>query len=226
LATYSFENPEDPFPEILTNGPCLDAQGLGHPLLPRERCVRNDLHLSAERCALIVSGSNMAGKSTFLRTVGVNAVLTLAGAPVRARRLRISPLAVGAVLRVQDSLRDGRSRFYAELLRLRRLLDLAKGPLPLLFLLNELLEGTNSRDRRVVAEAVIRALTGSGAVGLVTTHDLALTEIADLLAPRTANVHFQDTIEEGGLTFDYRLRPGVVGHGNARALLRAVGIDA
>jgi DNA mismatch repair ATPase MutS len=167
----------------------------------------------------------MSGKSTLLRTVGVNAVLALAGAPVRARRLRLSPLAVGATLRVGDSLREGRSRFFAEALRVRRLLDLAAGPVPLLFLLDEIFQGTNSCDRRAGAEAVLRRLLDRGAVGLVTTHDLALTEIAGLLAPRAANVHFADGFSDGALSFDYRLRPGVVPASNGLAVLRAVGIE-
>ncbi len=225
LATYSFENPEDIFPEIVTNGPCFEAEGLGHPLLPRDQCVRNDLHLSTKLRLQVVSGSNMSGKSTFLRTIGVNTVLALAGAPVRAHRLRVSALTVGATLRVQDSLQAGRSRFYAEILRLRCLIDIAKGPRPLLFLLDEFLEGTNSRDRRVAAEAVLRCLTNLGAIGLVTTHDLALTDIVDLLAPQATNVHFEDTIEEGRINFDFRLRPGIVQHSNALALMRAVGIE-
>jgi DNA mismatch repair ATPase MutS len=174
---------------------------------------------------LVVSGSNMSGKSTLLRTVGVNAVLALAGAPVRAHRLRLSPLAIGATLRIQDSLQAGRSRFFAEITRLRRLADLARGPLPLLFLLDEILSGTNSHDRRIGGEAVVRGLVGRGAVGLVTTHDLALAEIADRLAPRAANAHFEDRFEEGALHFDYRMRPGVVRNSNALALMRAVGLD-
>ena len=159
---------------------------------------------------LVVSGSNMSGKSTLLRTVGVNAVLALAGAPVRARRLRLSPLAVGASMRIHDSLQDGTSRFYAEITRLRQLVDLASGPLPLLFLLDEILHGTNSHDRRIGAEAVVRGLVARGAIGLVTTHDLALARVADALAPRAANVHFEDHLEDGQMRFDYRMRPGVV----------------
>jgi hypothetical protein len=224
LAAYAYETPDDPFPEVVPDGPCFDADDLGHPLLPAGRCVRNGLRLAGDLRLLIVSGSNMAGKSTFLRTVGVNAVLALAGAPVRARRLRLSPLTVGATLRVQDSLAAGRSRFYAEVLRVRRLLDMA-GRGPLLFLLDELFQGTNSGDRRAGAEAVLRLLIDRGAVGLATTHDLALTQIADRLGPRAANAHFEDHFEAGALTFDYRLRPGVVKSTNGLALMRAVGIE-
>jgi MutS domain V len=225
LAAYAFENPDDPFPEIVEPGPCFDAMGLGHPLLPRTQCVANDLCVDSARPLLIVSGSNMSGKSTLLRTAGANAVLAQAGAPVRAARLRMSPLALGATLRVQDSLLGGRSRFFAEITRLRQILDLVKGPLPVLFLLDELLSGTNSDDRRTGAEAVLQRLVGAGAVGLVTTHDLALTPIAERVEPAGANVHFSDRLEEDRLVFDYRLRPGVVQKRNALALMRAVGID-
>jgi hypothetical protein len=225
LATRARENPHDVFPEVVGEGPCFEAAGLGHPFLPRDRCVINDITLGRERSLFVVSGSNMSGKSTFLRSVGINAVLALAGAPVRATRLRLSVLVPGATLRVQDSLRDGRSRFYAEALRVRRLLEMADGPVPLLFLLDEIFQGTNSRDRRVGAEAVLRRLLDRGAIGLVTTHDLTLTEITDLLAPRAVNVHFADQTTGGGLAFDYRLREGVVASGNGLALLRAVGIE-
>jgi DNA mismatch repair ATPase MutS len=174
---------------------------------------------------VVVSGSNMAGKSTLLRAAGVNAVLALAGAPVRARRLRLSPLVVGATLRIQDSLLAGRSRFYAEALRVRWLLDLARGDVPLLFLLDELFQGTNSHDRRMGAEAILRQLVDAGALGLVTTHDLALTAIVDGLDGRAANAHFEDCFDGGEISFDYRMKPGVARHTNGLALLRAVGIE-
>jgi len=166
----------------------------------------------------------MSGKSTLLRTVGVNVVLALAGAPVRARRLSMTPVAVGATLRIQDSLQGGRSRFYAEIERLKQLADLARGAPPLLFLLDELLHGTNSHDRLVGAEAVLRELLARGAVGLATTHDLALTAAAARI-PEAANAHFEDRVEDGRIAFDYRLRPGVVERSNALALMRAVGLE-
>jgi hypothetical protein len=226
LAAFAFENPDDPFPDIVTDGEVsCEGEQLGHPLLPVSRCVRNDLRLSRGLRVLIVSGSNMSGKSTFLRTVGINVVLALAGAPVRARRLRLAPLAVGATLRIQDSLQEGRSRFYAEILRVRQIVDLTRGPLPLLFLLDEIFAGTNSHDRRLGAEAVLRGLVEAGAIGLVTTHDLSLTHIAEQLGERAANVHFADHFEDGVMTFDYRLQPGVVQHSNALALMRAVGLE-
>jgi hypothetical protein len=224
LAGYGFENPDDPFPEILETGPCYEAEALGHPLVPG-RCVPNDLSLNDAMRVLVVSGSNMSGKSTFLRTVGINAVLAQAGAPVRARRMRIAPLAVGATLRIQDSLQAGRSRFYAEILRVRQIVDLARGPIPLLFLLDEIFAGTNSHDRRLGAQCVVQGLVRAGAVGLVTTHDLSLTHIAEQLEARGTNVHFADHFENGEMSFDYRLRPGVVEHSNALALMRAVGLN-
>jgi hypothetical protein len=225
FAAYAYEHPDDPFPEIVEQSPAFDGAALGHPLIAAGRCVRNDVHLAADLRLLVVSGSNMSGKSTLLRTVGTNAVLALAGAPVRAQRLRLSPLAVGASIRLNDSLQEGTSRFYAEITRLRQLMDLANGPLPLLFLLDEILHGTNSHDRGIGSAAVVRGFIERGAVGLVTTHDLALAQIADTLDGHAANVHFEDHLENGQMIFDYRMRPGVVEKSNAVALMRAVGLD-
>jgi len=235
LATFHFEHPEYPFPSI-TEGeagapaapvqlPVFDSQGLGHPLIPAARRVVNDLRLGGERRLILVSGSNMSGKSTLLRTVGVNAVLALAGAPVCARSLTLSPLALGATLRINDSLQAGKSRFYAELTRLKQIVDGAAGAPPLLFLLDEILHGTNSHDRRIGAEAIIRGLIDRGAVGLVTTHDLALAEVAEALGARAANVHFEDHLEGGVMTFDYRMKEGIVRKSNALELMRAVGLE-
>jgi hypothetical protein len=225
LASYSFENPDDPFPEVIEGKACYDGDGLGHPLIPRRQCVRNDLHLTNGLRLLVVSGSNMSGKSTYLRTVGVNAVLALAGGPVRAKRLRLTPVALGATLRVEDSLQENRSRFFAEVLRIRQVVELSRGPLPLLFLLDELFSGTNSSDRRVGAEAVVRGLVERSAIGLITTHDLTLTQIADNLSERAANIHFADHLENGVPSPDFHARPGVVQHGNALVLMRAVGLE-
>ena len=232
LAGYAWENPEDPFPDVVAvdHGPRFEAEALGHPLIAREVCRCNDVRLVGEGSgpgprALVVSGSNMSGKSTLLRTVGINAVLALAGAPVRARRLTMTPLAVGATLRIHDSLQTGTSRFYAEITRLRKIVDLAGGTPPPLFLLDEMLDGTNSHDRRIGAEGLLRGLIGRGGIGLVTTHDLALSQIADDLAPRAANVHFEDHLEGGVMTFDYLCRPGIMTKSNALALMRAVGLE-
>jgi hypothetical protein len=225
LACYAAENPSDPFPELCTGAASFAAEAVGHPLIQPAVCVRNDVVLGGETHVLIVSGSNMSGKSTLLRTVGINAVLAQAGAPVRAARLRITPLAVGGTLRIQDSLQAGRSRFYAEITRVRQMVDRARGPLPLLFLFDELFNGTNSHDRCVGAQSVVRGLVDLGAIGLVTTHDLALAQIADKQAPSVANVHFEDRLEDDKMLFDYRMRPGVVQHSNALALMRAIGLE-
>lgn len=225
LAGYAYEHPTDPFPALTSQGPCFVAEAVGHPLIPQSHCVRNDVSLGEDLRVLIVSGSNMSGKSTLLRTVGTNIVLALAGAPVRAHRLRLSPLAIGATLRIQDSLQRGSSRFYAEITRIRQLMDLTKGPLPLFFLLDEILHGTNSHDRQVGAEAIVRLFVERGAIGFVTTHDLALAHIAETLAPRAVNVCFEDQLSDGKLVFDYRMRPGIVRKSNALALMRAVGLE-
>jgi hypothetical protein len=225
LAAFAWEHPDDRFPELVDAGPCFDGRELGHPLLPAARCVRNDLRLGGDLQLLIVSGSNMSGKSTLLRTVGVNAVLAFAGAPVRAGGLRISPLVIGATMRVQDSLQEGLSHFYAEIKRLRAIVELGAEERPLLFLLDEILHGTNSHDRRVGAEALLRGLVDRGALGLVTTHDLALAEIAGRLDSRAANVHFADHLEGERLVFDFKLHPGVVSKGNALILMRTIGLD-
>lgn len=224
LATYSHEHPHDVFPEFTGGWPIFEAEGLGHPLLEEPVCVRNDLCIGDGVRFLIVSGSNMSGKSTFLRAVGLNAVLARMGAPVRCRRLRMSMLEVGAAIRVEDSLVDGRSRFMAEMERLRRMIDAASRE-PLLFLIDELMIGTNSRDRRIAAEWVLRALATRGAIGLVTTHDLALTEIASCDGLRGVNVHFADSGDSRALEFDYRLRPGLLSSSNALNLVRLLGID-
>jgi len=225
LAAYAYEHPGDVFPELVEGPALFEAEGIGHPLVPASRLVRNDLRLCGDLRVLIVSGSNMSGKSTLLRTVGVNTVLALAGAPVRARRLRLAPMALGASIRTLDSLQTGASRFYTEIKRLRLLVDLTKGPRPVLFLLDELLHGTNSNDRRIGGEAVIRSLVERGAIGLVTTHDLALADIVNVLAPHAANVHFEDHLENGNITFDYLLREGVVRKSNALELMRSIGLE-
>ncbi len=225
VAAYRYEHPNDTWPTILESSrTTFDGDALGHPLLPARRMVPNDVHLAGETRLLVVSGSNMSGKSTLLRTVGINAVLALAGAPARAARLEMTPLAVGATLRIQDSLQEGRSRFFAEITRLRRVSDVAHSG-PLLLLLDELFHGTNSHDRLIGSIGVLRSFLERGAIGLITTHDLALAAVADDLAPHAVNVHFEDTFEGGEIHFDYRLKPGPVRRSNALALMRAVGLE-
>jgi hypothetical protein len=224
LAGYSYEHPDDPFPEFIAGPARFSAAELGHPLIPAARCVRNNVSLEQPTRILLVSGSNMSGKSTLLRTVGINTVLAMAGAPVRARSLRLTPLTVGASIRVNDSLHEGSSRFYAEITRLREIHALLGGALPVLFLLDELLQGTNSKDRLIGAEGIVRAFVTAGAIGLVSTHDLALTEISDLAPGTLRNVHFQDELAQGQMRFDFTLREGVVTRSNGIELMRAVGL--
>ena len=225
LAGYAYDHPQDPFPELVDEGPVLAAEGLGHPMLRDGDCVRNSLTLARGAVRiLIVSGSNMSGKTTLMRFVGVNAVLAQAGAPVRATSLRLSPLSIGATIRIQDSLLAGRSRFYEEIKRLKQLMSLAEQDRPLLFLMDEVLHGTNSHDRRIGAAALLRQFLEAGAIGLVTTHDLALAETEEGLE-QIRNMHFVDHVEAGQLVFDYKLRPGVVQRSNAIELMRAVGLD-
>ena len=226
LAAYAYERADDPFPIFVEDGGPARFEGtsLGHPLVPAARMVRNDVFLTPQTRLLIVSGSNMSGKSTLLRTVGINAVLAMAGAPVRAASLTMTPLAVGATLLVHDSLQAGRSRFFAEISRIRRVADLAGHQPPALFLLDELFQGTNSHDRKIGAEALLLNLIDRGAIGLTTTHDLALTAIAGQSGGRAVNVHFEDQLRDGELIFDYRMKQGPVTHSNALALMKAVGL--
>jgi hypothetical protein len=225
LANYAYENPGDVFPEFTSDAPVFDATGFTHPLLHRNHAIRNDLKLSQDLQLVILSGPNMAGKSTFVRSIGVNAVLAQCGAPVRAQRLVMSPLAVSASICVLDSLQGGVSRFYSEITRLKQIADLAKGQAHVLFLLDELFSGTNSHDRRIGTESIVRNLVGRGAIGMVTTHDLALTEIAVGMGTRAANFHFEDHLDNGELRFDYHLLPGIVQTSNALQLMRSIGLE-
>jgi len=226
LASYAFERPSDPFPSVVDGDARFEARDLGHPLLSDGVSVRNDIALGGTLPhVLIVSGSNMSGKSTLLRAVGSNIVLALAGAPVRASSMRLSLLTIGATLRVDDSLQEQRSRFYAEILKIRSIVDLSRSRPPVMFLFDEILHGTNSHDRKAGAEAIVRALVTHDAIGLVTTHDLALARMVSELGAPAANVHFEDRLEDGRMVFDYRMRAGVVEHSNALALMRAVGLD-
>jgi len=225
LSCYSYEHPEDPFPEITDEGPVVKTQGIGHPLIPRDRCVRNTFSLDANPSVVILSGSNMSGKSTFLRTVGMNVVLALAGAPVRGESMTVSQVALGVSIRIQDSVQGGYSKFYAEITRIKQIMDLTKEPMPVLFLLDEILHGTNSADRLIGSEAIVRGLQKQNAIGIVTTHDLALAKIVDDFGSAAINMHFEDHIENGKIAFDYKLKPGVIQKSNAIALMRSVGLD-
>lgn len=225
LANYSYEHPESVFPEFAPDKVLLDVDGLAHPLLPESRAVRNSIRLDADLRVMIISGPNMAGKSTFIRAIGINVVLAQCGAPVCAKRLQMSPLAVAASICVLDSLQGGVSRFYAEITRLKLIVEMTNASIPVLFLLDELLGGTNSHDRTAGAEAIVRSLVARGAIGLITTHDLALTKMAEDSNLKAGNFHFQDSLDKNELRFDYRLYPGIVETSNALKLMRSIGLE-
>ena len=226
LATYSFEHPGDPFPEFAEESSIIFVgEDLGHPLIPDAKCVRNSVRLDRETRVMLVSGSNMSGKSTLLRTVGINAVLAMAGAPVRGKSHRLSPVSVGTSIRRTDSLQQGRSGFYTEILQIRRVFKLTEDSTALLFLFDELLEGTNSKDRRIGAEGLLKSLLNQRAIGVVTTHDLALTEITASADGLVRNMHFEDQVKDGKMYFDYQLRQGVIAKSNALELMRLMGFE-
>ena len=224
LSCYAFEHPNDAWPEFCTGEPLFEAEQLAHPLVPETRAVRNDVKLGYGLQLMVLSGPNMSGKSTLVRAIGLNAVLAQCGAPVRATRLKMSPLAVGASICVLDSLQGGVSRFYAEIKRLKLISDATHGPIPVLFLLDELLSGTNSHDRLQGSELLVRALVQQGAIGLITTHDLALARIPDSMKGRARNYHFDDRLENGKLIFEFKLKEGVAQTSNALRLMESIGL--
>jgi hypothetical protein len=226
LGSFAFEHPDFAWPGFVRE-PMFDARALGHPLIAADRRVGNDVRLPSAGRALVVTGSNMSGKSTLLRAMGINAVLACAGAPVCAGAMRIGPLRIATSMRVVDSLTEGVSHFYAELHRLKRILDMAteRTRPPVLFLLDEILHGTNSRERVLGARAVVTQLLEPGSLGAVSTHDLGIAALAQELEGRVENVHFSEQVTgDGTMTFDYVLRPGVVESSNALRLMRAMGI--
>lgn len=224
LSAFAYEHPRYAFPEFVQDGPMFEAERLAHPLLPGDKAVANDLSLGRPLQLIVLSGPNMAGKSTFIRAIGVNTVLAQCGAPVRASRLHMSPLQVAASICVLDSLAGGVSRFYAEIHRLKLIADLTESAVPVLFLLDELLSGTNSHDRLVGTQFVLREFVERAAIGMVSTHDLALAQIPAAFGERAANFHFEDRIEDERLVFDYKLKPGVVQTSNALKLMHAIGL--
>lgn len=234
LATLHHDQPDWSFPKTSAAGSVLfKAEGLGHPLLPPEACVVNDVEVGPPGTFLLVTGSNMSGKSTLLRSIGINVVLAQAGGPVFARHMAIPRLILGTSFRVHDSLEAGVSFFMAELRRLKEIVDLAKacnqkaeGP-RLLYLLDEILQGTNVYERQIAVRRVIVHVLNEGAIGAVSTHDLTLAE-ADGLADAGSPCHFTESYEktESGphMQFDYKLRPGVSSTVNALKLLEVVGL--
>jgi DNA mismatch repair ATPase MutS len=225
LATYAFENPEDAWPELLPPEaePVFQSRELGHPLLPS--AVRNDIALGGPHPAFfLISGSNMAGKSTLMRSIGINAVLAYAGAPVRASLLRLTPLTLGASIALTDSLAEGKSKFLAEVERLGSIVSASESG-AVLFLVDEIFSGTNSLDRGMAAQAVLSRLLGNGAIGALSTHDLALTSLASEES-HGKNVHMASPDPADPMAFDYILKPGINTSSNALAIIRLIGLDA
>ncbi|MBN1610676.1 MAG: DNA mismatch repair protein MutS [Polyangiaceae bacterium] len=225
FAALAHDAPGFCFAEIVVGPPRFSAQALGHPLIADARRVTNDVELSSPGCMLLVTGSNMSGKSTLLRSMGLAAVMGLAGCPVCAERLAMSPLRIGTSMRVRDSLESGVSHFYAELGKLKRVLTLAHAGSDVLFLLDEILHGTNSRERQIGARWLLGELIRHGVIGAVSTHDEALCELSGALKEHVRQVHFREDVSMGKMSFDFLLRPGPVTSGNALRLMRSVGLD-
>jgi hypothetical protein len=225
LANFAYENPQGHFPQFVDDPKGLSGRQLSHPLLAAHKPVCNDIRLDEQRQILVVSGSNMSGKSTYLRTVGVNVVLAQTGSVVLADALRLSPVWLGATMDVQDSIQEGKSRFYAEISKIKSIIDLTdqaqQAGARVLFLLDELLHGTNSIDRKKGAELIIDAFLDKAAFGMITTHDLVLTQSHQTVIH---NVHFTDEFDGEQLQFDYCLREGVVTHSNAMQIIKNLGI--
>jgi hypothetical protein len=225
LAGMAHDNPDFTFPEIVDGASVFEAKGLGHPLIPARVRVGNDVILGGPGTALLVTGSNMSGKSTLLRAMGLAAVLGLAGGPVCARHVRLSPMQVYTSMRISDSLSAGVSHFYAELKKLRAALVASRGEFPVFFLLDEILHGTNSEERQIGARWILGELIEAGATGAVSTHDLALCALPPNLMPRVRTVHLRESVDGERMTFDYKLRPGPVSGGNALLLMRSLGLN-
>lgn len=244
LATFAYNHPDYVYPEILPEGQApaqgqavgegtsapprlpysIRAEGLGHPLMRRERCVRNDINMETSPFFLIITGANMAGKSTYLRTVGVNYLLACTGAPVCARRMAVYPARLVTSLRTSDSLNDNESYFFAELKRLKLIIDKLQAGEELFIILDEILKGTNSMDKQKGSFALIKQFMALQANGIIATHDLLLGELAGLFPGHIRNYRFEADITGEELTFSYRLQPGVAQNMNACFLMQKMGI--
>jgi ABC-type multidrug transport system fused ATPase/permease subunit len=225
LANYGYIAPRSTFPTFADSDPIIAAAQIGHPLLPADHKVCNDFTLDRMGQLVIITGSNMAGKSTFLRTLGVNLALGYAGAPVDADRFSARLMRPFTCIRVSDSVTDGFSYFYAEVRRLKALLNALNEshPLPLFFLIDEIFRGTNNRERLIGSRSYIRALTGNHGAGLISTHDLELVRLADE-NPHITNAHFREDVVNGTMVFDYTLREGPSPTTNALRIMRLEGL--
>jgi DNA mismatch repair ATPase MutS len=225
LAGLAYDEPGYSFPELAEEGACFVATGLAHPLIDGDKRVSNDVALDVAGQALLVTGSNMSGKSTLLRSMGLSIVLGFAGAPVAADALRVGPCRLCTSTRISDSLEGGVSHFYAELSKLRQVVESTHGQLPVFFLLDEILHGTNSLERQVGARWVLAELLKRGALGVVTTHDMELCRLPEALMAHVTQVHFRESVTDERMSFDYKLRQGPVTAGNALRLMRLMGLN-
>jgi hypothetical protein len=225
FAGLAHDEPDFTFPEIVDGGACFEADSLGHPLIDDDKRVTNSVSLPTAGRALLITGSNMSGKSTLLRAMGLSAVMAYAGAPVAAKSLRLARMSVGTSIRISDSLESGVSHFYAEVRKLKAVLDATDGSLPVLFLLDEILHGTNSRERQIGARWILAELLARGACGVVSTHDMELCRLPDELMTRVTQVHFRESVQNDQMTFDYKLREGPVTAGNALRVMQLAGLQ-
>ena len=225
LATFRHNHPGYTYPEVCdSRRPVMRALALGHPLIPRERCVCNDMAPVDEGTFQVITGANMAGKSTYLRTIGINYLLGCMGAPVCARSMTFTPLPLFTGLRASDSLADNESYFFAELKRLRQIVLRLRGGEKLFVILDEILRGTNSVDKQAGSLALVRQLVEAGAAGIIATHDLTLGTLAESMPGQISNYRFEATIAGDELTFSYRLQPGIAQNMNACFLMKKMGI--
>ncbi|MFQ5676146.1 MAG: MutS family DNA mismatch repair protein, partial [bacterium] len=228
LANFSYLNPGRAFPEILETPnapPALHAQQLGHPLIPDAQKKTNDFSLKKTGDIALVTGSNMSGKSTFLKTVGVNLCLAFAGGPVDAKSLKTTLFRMFSCIKINDSVTDGFSFFYAEVKRLKALLNELESDklFPVLFLIDEIFKGTNNRERLIGSRSYIKTLVGKRGLGIITTHDLELTQLADKI-PSVINYHFREDVVNGEMVFDYKMRPGPCPSTNALKIMQLEGL--
>jgi DNA mismatch repair ATPase MutS len=224
LATFAFNHPDYTYPQLTEHYFEMQASELGHPLMHRETCVRNDLNILQAPTFLIITGANMAGKSTYLRTIGVNFVLACIGAPACARSLTVCPAQLITSLRTSDSLNDNESYFFAELKRLQMIIDRLHSGEKLFIILDEILKGTNSVDKQKGSLALIEQLIDLQTCGIIATHDLLLGDLAGKFPEHIKNFRFEADIQNDELAFSYRLREGVAQNMNACFLMRKMGI--
>jgi hypothetical protein len=225
LAVIAHDHPHWAYPQVSGGTPVYEAKSLGHPLIGEELRVNNDLRLPGSGSALIITGSNMSGKSTYLRTAGINLVLAYAGAPACAERMSCSLMRIYSKMQIHDNLTEKVSTFYAELKRIKMIIDAAQTGAPLIFLLDEIFRGTNSRDRIFSTRNVIKQLHKLSTIGLITTHDLELSVLEKEYPEAITNYHFTDEIDQQGIHFDYKLKEGVSKTANALALMKMIGIE-